>query len=186
MTWVTEHPAGVYTILAIVAGLSVLVFFASRRLAHLSGALVALLLGVGVFAIDTAVVTDREQVELNTKTLAKAAQDGDLAALDGLFSDRFQMDGHGKASLMARAKNALTPGDLRTIWVADVRAKSAAEGGPIICHCNAGASGQFGTLGRVDPPYIGTMELAWEKEGMQWRITRLVIRSMGGHEQRIP
>lgn len=186
MTWLTEHPTTAYILIALLGGFSLLIFVASRRVAHLGGLLVAVLLAAGVYLIDRAVVTDREQVEMNTYALAKAAQDGDHAALGRLFSDRFQMDGHGKDSLLARARTYLTPGGLRTIWVSDVQAKRTDQPQVIVCGCNAGASGYFERLGTLDPPYLGTLDLVFEKEGDQWRIVKLTVKSTGGVEQRIP
>ncbi len=185
MTWLTEHPTGAYLILAILGGISLLVFFASRRIAHLSGLLVAVLLAVGVFLIDRAVVTDREQVELNTKALAKAVQEGDIAKMGELLSERFQMEGHGRASLLHRAKAALIPGGVRTIQVWDLAVPRSDDPSRLECHCNASASGAF-DRGTIDPPYLGTLELVYEKEGKDWRITKMTGKGMGGAKQRIP
>lgn len=186
MSWITEHPTGVYIILVFLAGFSLLIFFTTRRLVHLAGLLVAVLLIGLVMLVDYLVVTDRERVEMNTELLAKAAQEGDLVTLDRLFSERFEMDGNGKAALLARAKSCLTPGQLRTIQVWSLQVPRSDNPNRLECHCNASASGNFGQYGSVDPPYLGTLQIVYEKEGTDWRITRLTIHDMGGNERRIP
>jgi hypothetical protein len=186
MSWITEHPTGVYIVLGFIGGFSLLVFLTTRRVAHLSGLGVAVALIVLVALIDRLVVTDREQVEINALSLAKAAQEGDLAALDRLFSDRFTMDGHTKDSLLSRARSCLVPGALRTIQFWSLEVPPSGSPNQLQCRCNASASGNFGQYGNIDPPYIGTLQIFFEKEGDQWRVTRLVVRNLGGYEQRIP
>lgn len=183
MTWLTENPTGLYILFAVIAGLSLAIFFSTRRLIHLTGVLIALLAGVAVYFIDQAVVTDREQVEINALLLASAAQRGEVATIEKLLSPQFQMDGHSREALLSKARRYLNPDRLRTITFYDLGVTG--EPPRLVVHCNATASGNFENF-TVDPPYIGTVELTFEKEGNDWRITGMVIRGMGGAEQRIP
>lgn len=185
MSWFTENPTYLYLLLAVVALPFLLAFFTTRRVLYLGLVLLLLLLGVGLYLLDQAIITDREQVELNGLALAKAAEDGDLATFERLLSPRFQMEGHSRDGLLAKARRYLTPTGVRTITFYDISVVDGPTPGTLIFKSNASASGNFEAF-NVDPPYLGTLDLTWSKEGEAWKLAHMSLRNMGGTEQRIP
>jgi len=185
-TWFTENPIGVYLVLAVLAGLMSLVFFTSGRVKHLVGVILCLLLGVGVWLIDTLVVTDREAIQQRSLALAAAIDRGDLATLEELISADYDPPPSGKAAIMARAKRYFLPGERRYVRFSQMGVLFGRDANRATLRCNASAGGNFGTF-HVDPPYLGTMELFFQKEADgKWRVTGFKVYNTGGSEITVP
>ncbi|HMP01674.1 MAG TPA: hypothetical protein PKD86_05390 [Gemmatales bacterium] len=186
VTWFTENPIGVYLFLGAVAVLFTLIFFNTRRPAHLAGVLGCLALGAGVWLIDRLVVTDREQVQLRTLALAAAVERGDLSALEEIISADFDPPPTGKETLMARARRYFLPGRNRTVRFSQLGVARSNDPQRLTVRCNASASGHFGTF-VVDPPYIGVTEFHFKKDADgRWRLTGFAVYGMGGEQINMP
>jgi hypothetical protein len=184
--WFTENPTGVYLVLAALAGLFVLIFFNSRRVAHLGGVVLCLAAAGGVWLIDYFVVTDVEAVEAAAWELATVIERGDLRALDGLISADYDPPPSGKGSIMARAQRYLRPGESRLIRFSQLGVVRSPDPRKCTVRCNASASGSFGTF-YVDPPFIGVMELYFKKDAdARWRLTGFAVFNTAGSPVTVP
>lgn len=184
-TWLAENPVGAYFVcaalgLAFGAGL-----LTTRRPKYLAGVAVALLLALGVFVIDMAIETDREQIERKLTELASAAQKGDISRLSDFFDPGFRSDQFGtRDRLLKEAEKYLRPGEQRSIsiWAPEIQFQGKQR---LTCICQYSASGLFG--GKELPPRLGKLELVYVKGGDgQWRIEAFHLLTMQGERRPIP
>ncbi len=85
MTWLVENPLPTIVICLVVAGIFVTTFFRTRRPVFLLGVVgAAVLLVIGLW-IESAVVTESEEVEQTIEDAAQAMEDGDLNGLLSLI-----------------------------------------------------------------------------------------------------
>lgn len=139
-------------------------------------ALVALL-----FAVQYAVVTDRERISLVTNRFIAAVERADRAALADLFSDQYDSEGMDKTAVLEFIETALarvriydTRKHRRDITVTGRNAELI-----LAARATVSVGGDVGQL------HWGAWRLAWAKEADAdggWRITALQPRLLDGVE----
>jgi len=137
-------------------------------------ALIALL-----FAVQYAVVTDRERISLATDRFIAAAERADSAALADLFSDGYDSEGMDKAAVLEFIETALarvriydTRTHRRDITVTGRRAELI-----LAARATVSVGGDVGQL------HWGAWRLAWAEDADGgWRITALEPRLLDGVE----
>lgn len=85
MSWLVENPLPTIVFCLVLAGIFITAFFKTRRPVFLWGVIgAAVLLGIGLW-IESAVVTEREEVEQTIEAAAQALEDGDANRLLSLL-----------------------------------------------------------------------------------------------------
>ena len=112
-----EDPLGVYAVLAL-AELVIAGLWYRGRTKRLAIALVVPpLLAAGVFALDTAVQTDREQLRSILKEIAEGIESGDFARAAEYLADDFYGDYVSKAAAVEAGRQAKQAYGIRAIRV---------------------------------------------------------------------
>jgi hypothetical protein len=185
MTWLTEDPAPVYWTCAALAIILLFTVFATRRLKYLAGVVLVLLIAAGAWLTDVMVVTDRETVESKSLEMAAAAERGDVAGLEQVFSPQFRLLDMNRDQVLRLARRYLPPTELRSIklWVEEIIGKN---GDPeLVCKCMVRASGSFSDF-TVDT-FLGRMDLTYAKDADgQWRIRRMTLTTIQGENVGVP
>ncbi|HUT56751.1 MAG TPA: hypothetical protein VNA25_02625 [Phycisphaerae bacterium] len=171
-----EDPLGVYAVLAfaelVIAGL-----WYRGRTKRLAFALLApLLLAAGVFALDAAVQTDREQLECILKEIAHDIESGDFTRAAEYLADDFYGDYVSKAAAVEAGRQAKQAYGIRTIRV------TAAE---LEVHDSVARVLARTTVWYDHPTYgSGRQTLAWTvhwgKRHGQWKVINVERARHGG------
>lgn len=78
MTWLLENPLPSLIVGGVVAAILGYLWTQSGRTSLLAGAIVAVLVTIGLLILEQSIMTDREQIDATLHRLAKAAEDADL------------------------------------------------------------------------------------------------------------
>jgi hypothetical protein len=184
--WLTEGALSAYFCCAAVGVIFALAFWTTRRAKYLAGVALGLLMALGVFLIDQAVETDREQVERKLKEMVVAAERGDLTRFTEYFATNFSSTRFSnRDTLLAAARKYLTPGESRRIgvWPPDVTFHNNSR---LTCICQFTAHGTFGGF-EVPPRPPGKLELIYAKgKDGQWRIESFKLLTLQGEPMSVP
>ncbi|MER3416612.1 MAG: hypothetical protein C4297_10420 [Gemmataceae bacterium] len=184
MTWITEDPTPIYAMLAVVTLALAIAGYATGLVRYYLWSLAAVAAAALVFFVDWLVVTDREYVQELTQELAAAAQAGDMARLERLFSDESSsiFQGLDKKQLMDLARRWLPRVTPREIVVWGFQIEKTARGSGWRCRCLGKASGTFGGFEIVNQLF--QLEVTYFKDRTgQWRIWELRIYNFGAREE---
>lgn len=160
--WFTEDPWPPMLLCGIGMLIGVGLWANSKRVLHLSVAVFSLLCAGVIFAIEQAIITPAEEVELQVLRLCDEFRRKDPKTLDH-FSPT-------APELRALAENGMvmvTVGD--DLSVTDFQTKVTNQGSRAECHFRANATisvNSFGSAGRQPARII----LTWAKEGADWKI----------------
>ena len=162
MTWFTETPWPPIVILVIAACAMLAVWSAQKRGAWLLGALGALVVAVGVYFVEQAVVTDAERVEQAVVRLADDFRRKDRDATLAYFSQQ-------APEWRAQVSEALDLVDLHPdLDIKDMHVRLFAEGSRAVARFRANGTVSFRGMDLGWKPSL--WELTWQKEGGQWKI----------------
>jgi hypothetical protein len=173
-TTLFEDPFYLYLALGLGAVLMGGAWFRRREAKWLLWALLPVVTGAGVFAMERAVVTERERIRIALDDIARCVQAGDLDAASAYLDEKFTGWGVG-ALRMGRAATVLALKGYRSAYgIAQVR---YVGGRPIVLLDKDRAEGTVQTMviyGTGDQP--GRILLAWKLEWVKrpegWRIRR--------------
>ncbi len=117
-----EDPFWLYGMLAVAAAVLLWRWWRTRRRAHGLWAGLPLALGLGVFAVSTLVVTDREEIQAATRAIVDAVADGRTGPLQTYLDRDFRATLGGRTfdrdSALRRVREALDRGEVKKVEIA--------------------------------------------------------------------
>lgn len=182
-SWFTDNPTWVYFTLAAGAILCFFGFLYTRRVLYFGGIGGLALLAAGVFLLDYLVITDREQVALNTAKLAEAVNRDDVDGFGQFISKEFYTDGVKRDTLIQRAREVFP--SLRTVTLQVNEIKAETGGRVLVCHCTGSAAGVVSGYELAGEPYQLTFTYVKDGDG-QWRIRRFEVWDVMGRQRFYP
>ena len=118
--WFFEDPLYLYVLLAIGAGLLAIGWRARRTRRSAMLLIVPPVLAIGVFALELAVVTDRERIIGAAEHIARDLQAGSLAAAEQYLDERFAGPYGTREEALAEARRTLEQHKPKAIELADL------------------------------------------------------------------
>jgi hypothetical protein len=166
--WMFEGYWVGYAVLGVLAIISLLIWWTSRKQAFLYAVGVFLVLILGYALLDRAVETDREQIEQRLKAMGRAVKDRKPDVILSNVSDDFHYGTMNKKAFQARVTNALDNREVRDLilWDFEFPSEGRTENSRPV-HFKAKP---FGTpIGDDNPGFIIKSHFDRDKDG-QWRL----------------
>ncbi len=160
--WFTEDPWPPILFCGIGMLLGLGMWASSKRVLHLSLAVVSLFLAGVLFYVEQVIVTPAEQVEQHVVRLCEEFRRKQPAALDYFSPNAPEL------RLMAESAMALVTID-RDLTITDFKTTITNQGSRAQCHFRANATlsvAAAGNVGRQPARFL----LTWAKEGSDWKI----------------
>jgi hypothetical protein len=165
-TWFTETAWPPIMILATAAGAGLAMFLSTQRIKYLAMLAPLLALGPVIYAYEQKIVTERERVEQAVSGVAAAFERHDQPATLNYFSAH-AIELRAMAAVAMRLVQASGP-----LNVTDVSVTMSNRDSRAISHFRVNGplkTPEFGDVGHR----ASRWELAWQKEGGDWRIVRV-------------
>ncbi len=138
-TRLAENAVNAYILFGTLAVVAILAFLITRRVVYLGAVVGLAALAGGVGLVDHLVVTDREQVEINTREMLLAADRKDVEGFGQHISAQFHSEGIDRKALLDRARDVLP--NIKQIAMRNLEVIPSKDGKTITSTCTLDVKG---------------------------------------------
>jgi hypothetical protein len=179
-----ERNVWAYFTLAVTGLIPFVLFINDRAAIHLFGLFcIALLMG-GVYWLDLAQETDREQALRKTYELLRAVETTDFSPFERHVSDEYVWLEMTKKSLLERVRRVLLPGQRRACSISSAQVQGNNGDPTLIVAGNLTAAGQFGL---DDVFFTGVIEMTFARQqDRQYQLIKTKLPYPDGYELVLP